>query len=430
MTTILLAPGLLYLYFAAQGSNRASWRRIAVMALPFLGGLSVYLYLPIRASQLPVLNWGNPSTLERFLWHLSGKQYRVWIFSSTEAAGRQFQYFLSAIPREFVYIGLVFGLIGLLVLLRRNRRLFIGLIVMFVTCVLYSINYDIHDIDSYFLLAYITTAILGAVGMDFTARWIARRAGWRHEIGAVLMVLCGLVPLVVHYREVDESGDYLVEDYTKNMFASVEDNALILSYQWDYWVSASLYYQLVKGMRPDVMVVDKELLRRSWYFKELTERYPRLISRSKPEVDAFLAELYKFENELPYDPAVIQARYVAMIASFVSKTIQERPVYVTGEIEPEFTRGFQRVPEGLAFRLYPDAGFHPPEMPQIRYRPFPRRGRLEDLTRRLYSDAFLARGEYLVLAGNRGEAEQAVRTALEFDPTSSRARQWLSSLPK
>ena len=70
MTTILLAPAFLYLYFATQGFDSSSWRRVGVMALPFLLGFSVYLYLPLRALQSPLMNWGDPVTLEKFLLSL------------------------------------------------------------------------------------------------------------------------------------------------------------------------------------------------------------------------------------------------------------------------------------------------------------------------------------------------------------------------
>ena len=62
MTTIFLAPGLLYLYFARHGGARRSWARLARMSVPFFAGLSLYLYVPLRASQNPLLTWGYPVT--------------------------------------------------------------------------------------------------------------------------------------------------------------------------------------------------------------------------------------------------------------------------------------------------------------------------------------------------------------------------------
>lgn len=419
MTTILLAPGLLYLYFVTQGWGKDAWARIAKMAVPFLIGFSVYLYLPVRAAQSPLLNWGNPVTLERFLWHWTGKQYRVWIFSSTETAGRQLKYFLDTLPFEFAYIGLGLAIIGLVVMWVAHRRLAVGILLLFVGCVFYSINYDIHDIDSYFLLAYVSLALLAGVGLLWWVRWAGERINVR-VAGVAALLLC-LVPCAVHFRHTDESGNYLVEDYTNNMFASLQPNALVLSFQWDYWVSASYYYQHVKGVRPDVAVVDKELLRRSWYFKQLEQQHPWLIANSRAEVDAFLKELDKFEHDRPYNPAVIQARFVEMIRSFISRNLAARPVYVTPEIEPEFTAGMQRVPEGLAYRVYDDTLHHEMRVVEFRYRPFERSGRLEDALRNLYAAALNARGMYLMQDGKTDAAASAFRKALEFNPNSREA---------
>lgn len=419
MTTILLAPGLLYMYFATNGAARTSWMRLLAMAVPFLLGLSVYLYLPLRASAGPVLNWGNPVTLERFLWHVGGKQFRVWIFESTEAAGRQLLYFVNTLPGEFAYVGLVFCLVGVVTLWRAHRRLGITLVLLFVTCVAYSINYDIHDIDSYFMLSYVSLALMSGVGLLRVIVWSTQRLRWRTPLSSAAVLALCLVPLPYHFAVVDRSKNYLVEDYTHNMFKSLEPQALILSYQWDYWVSASWYYQLVRGIRPDVVVVDKELLRRSWYLLSLERLYPWLMDQSRHEVEAFRKELYKFEHELSYNPAVIQARFVDMIQSFIRRSLPSRPVYVTGEIEPEFTVGLQRVPQGLAFRLEADTLFHRTSFPQLIFRPFLREGRLESMVKKFYADAYVARAVYYYsMARDSLEARSSLRSALRYDPGS------------
>jgi hypothetical protein len=413
MTTILLGPGLIYLYLSTQGWSKASWRRILRMMIPFATALSLYLYLPVRAAQSPALNWGYPATLERFFWHVGGKQYRVWIFSSMDAAGRQFQYFINSLPWEHAFVGLVLALIGLPLLWRRDRRLFIGTLALFVTCVFYSINYDIHDIDSYFLLAYMCIALWAGCGLFLIGSWIVGRGVRAAWVWGALLILPGVAALILNYGKVDQRGNYLVEDYTMNMFSSLQPGGLVFSYQWDYWVSASYYFQLVEGMRPDLIVIDKELLRRSWYLRQLESRYPWLIQRSREEVNGFLREVDKFEHDIPYNPAVIQARYVEMIGSFIEKNLRDRPVYVTSEIEQEFTAGYQRVPEGLAQRLYRDTLFHPTTLPALLYRPFPGVGREEGMVRRLYAEALVARGYYYV-SHDRGEAERCFARARTF----------------
>ena len=411
MTTILLAPGLLYLYFVEQGAGKSSWKRIVRMGGPFVLGLSAYVYLPIRAAQGALMNWGNPVSLERLLWHLSGKQFRVWLFSSTEAAGKQLNYFVSSYPREFAYIGAVLGIAGMLALFARHRRLATGVVVLFLSCVFYSINYDIHDIDSYFLLAYVCTALWSGFAFLMAHTWIRRKISVRTAAVGGLVAVASLAPIGIHYKQNDESSNHLVEDYTKNMFDSVKPNALVISYQWDFWVSAAYYDQLVRGYRSDVAVVDKELLRRSWYYIQLERRFPWLIKGSREEVDAFNRELYKFEHELPYNPSIIQARYVEMISSFISKNITSRPVYVTQEIEPEFTTGFQRIPEGLAFRLVSDTLFHETVIPDYFVRPFERTGRLESMTKNLYVSSFSALATYYYQHGLASQAQTTAKVA-------------------
>ena len=419
MTTILLAPGMLYLYFSTQGGGTAAWARIGRMVPFFVLGLSVYLYMPVRAGESPVANWGYTATLERFLWHVSGKQYRVWIFSSTEAAGRQLKYFIDSFPREFAYVGPLLAIPGIVRLWRVHRRLLFASLFWFLTCVLYSINYDIHDIDSYFLLAYFSVALWAAFGLLGAGLWLARVFSLRTWIAAGAIVLCSLPPLIVHYRGVDQSRDTTVDCYTKAMFSSLAPRALVFSYQWDYWVSASYYYQYVKGYRPDVAVIDKELLRRSWYLREIASRHPWLVEGSRPEIDAFENEVAKFEHELPYNPAVIQARYEGMIASMIRHSIAERPVYVTREIEPEFTRGYQRVPEGLAFRLWGDSLFHSSLPLDLTLPKLENGGKMHEMVRRLSVEAFVARAEYYYRVGrDPAEAEKAMKMALALDPSN------------
>jgi hypothetical protein len=423
MTTVFLAPGLLYMYFARQGGSRSSWNLLAGMAVPFLAGLSLYAYIPLRASRTPVLNWGYAVTPERLFWHLSGKQYQVWMFSSMDVVGKQLSYFLGTLTGEFSYAGLLLSAAGAFALWRGNRRLAAGVALLFLFCVFYAANYDIHDIDSYFLLAYICMGLTAAVGLSALAGLAAERVPRANRAIPLVILGVSLIPLVVNFRDADESSDHLVEDYTANMFSSLRPDAVIISYQWDYWVSASYYDQMVAGVRPDVTVIDKELLRRSWYIRELESRRPWLIAASRAEVNAFLAQVDLFEHGLPYDPARIQATYVAMIGSFIRRSLPAHPVYVTEEIEPEFTRGLFRVPEGLAFRLTAGSGEVPSTLPEFFYRPLSRRGRLEDMIRKLYADACISRGEYfLLLLHDSGEASKCLEKAVLFDSPSPRAR--------
>ena len=423
MTTILLLPGLLIWFVVLQRWGVRARKIFAAGVVSGLAGLSLYLYLPLRAAGDPVPGWGHVTTLERLLWHVSGKQYRVWIFSSSDAALRQLSAFLNGLPAEVAYTGLPLALLGLLVLWRSDRTLFWATIILWVSCVLYAINYEIHDIASYFLLAYWCVALWGTIGLYRVLEWLAGRLTWSGPLIASVACIPALVALLVQFPRVDQSENHTVEDYTRAMFASFDSNAVVLSYQWDYWVSASYYYQLVRNLRTDVTVIDKELLRRSWYIREVRNRFPSLLAASRAEIDAFLVELQKFEQERPYQSAVIQARFEGMINAIVRNALSTHPVYVTGEIEPEFTVQLQRVPWGLAYRLFRDSTFHDSPSPEFKFRPIPESAEMGPIVRRFYANAALAWGEYRFRSGKEEPGlKHAVELALLYDPAHPAAQ--------
>ena len=176
-----------------------------------------------------------------------------------------------------------------------------------------------------------------------------------HQIAfSIILVLACAGALRANWETNDESKNYYVEEFTMNVFKNIEPNGIIISSQWDFWVAASWYYKYVKHMRPDIVVIDKELLRRSWYFVFLERNYPEIYNNSRAEIEKFLPELYKFEHGIPYDTKIIMQYYSDMITSFVDKN-PGRKVYDTWEIEQNknepFALDYARIPDGMLFRL-------------------------------------------------------------------------------
>jgi tetratricopeptide (TPR) repeat protein len=346
LTTLLILPALTLLFFRAFRDTKERLYLGSRLALFFSLGLSVYLLLPLRAVQRPPLNWGYATDLERFLWHVSGKQYRSWIFSGFESASRQLSYFVQNLHNEIHWLGLALALIGVAALWVRNREMLYFWGIAFVGCLLYSINYDIHDIDSYFLLAYVSLGVFVSFGIF----WLVDLGAKRRWLWLPALAL-PFVQLAQNFSSVDESDNTLVRDYTLNILENLDSNAVVLSYQWDYFVSPALYFQTMRNIRRDVVVIDKELFRRSWYLRYLGDYQRWLIDLARPQVEAFLVQLAKFEKDEPYDPRIIEARFVEMMRAFIKEASKMRPVYVGPEIEPEFLVDFKRIPAGLVFRL-------------------------------------------------------------------------------
>ncbi|MBR9977570.1 MAG: DUF2723 domain-containing protein [Bacteroidetes bacterium] len=427
MSTVFLLPAFALLLLMTHARRPGIWKEFLWAGASLAAGLLPYLYLPLRAAANPYLNWGDPATLEKFIWHVTGKQYSVWMFSSSEAWASQFMHGMEVFGRDSGLLALLPVAVGLAAVFRLRRDVGLFLLTLFLTCVIWAAGYDIPDIDSYFLLGFFVFSAWAAFGIRqlSNGKFFRKQALLRNPMvwGLVL-----LIPLFAQTGRISQAGNYLVEDYTMNMYASLEENALVMSFQWDFWVSASYYYQQVEGMRPDVIVLDKELFRRSWYFEQLRHNYPDVYEASREEIEAFLPHLERFEQGLPYDPVAIEEAFNAVVNGIIERAYKTRPVYVTIEMEKQFAPGYVRVPQGLAFRIYrpedlPDPADTP--MPELRYRNFQSQERLPVEMRNFYASMLLNRAVYLFNAGLYSRVDPLLRQALTFAPDDRRLHEWM-----
>lgn len=483
LTTILLAPACLTLFFYTNLYNKQRlYKLLAFMAVCFVVGFSVYLYLPIRANMNPTLIWGNPYNFERFYWHITGKQFSVWIFSakgsipaflllmgttvglavyglikqktlnqslhfiffiivcvlgyllisgSSEIVNTQFKKFSASLWGEFGTALVLLSILGIYFLSRFNTRIYYFTFLTFFGCLFYSINYDINDIYSYFLLAYITLAVWIGFGAVFiyTQLAVMLKTNIQRLAFGVVVVLTSLVALNANYAGNDESKNHFVEEFTMNVFQNAEPNSIIISSQWDFWVSASWYFHFVKNIRPDIVVIDKELLRRSWYFKFLENNYPEVYNNSRAEIERFLPELYKFEHDIPYDTRSIMKLFEEMMTSFV-KNNPNRRSYITWEIEQNknesFAQDFIRIPDGLLFRMVPRDQIKNNQVTDykvydFKFTPAAPKDYYYETLMRSYAMMLTASASYLITTGRIDDAKKYIELSLTAVPNFPQA---------
>jgi hypothetical protein len=376
MTTLLILPGAAYLYFLKFRFSKKSFKSI----LPMLGIffpvlILLYLYLPIRASQSPAINWGNPVDLERFMRHITGKQYQVWLFSSGAAAKKQLGYFFISLLSEF-NVSLFIVIAGIVAVFSESRRIFIFLSICFLSTVLYSINYDINDIDSYFLLAYISISFFALFGVMKLSSFLKMGKNI-YMISVLIIELFIIVQVYVNFSKVNQSYTYDFEDYTKALIGSTTKNAVIFSYQWDYFISASYYFQNVENFRKDAVIIDKELLRRSWYYNQIRNSHPNAIKGIEPEIKLFLKALQPFERgEKNYNSALLENLYRRIMTNLISTNAGKRDFYIGTELfeneiqAGQFTlpAGYTLIPDIFLFKVVKGNGYVPAKDPDYKIR--------------------------------------------------------------
>lgn len=431
LTTIFLSVGFLYLYFAVNGFSKMSFKKIFYMIVPFVLALSVYVYFFVRGDNT-VIAWGNPVTWDNFMRHVSGKQFSVWMFTSTGSASKQFSHFVNIYPKEFFYIPVIIAIFGIVDTFLKQKRFFYFTLLLFVFNILYAINYDIHDIDTYFLLAFVVTSIWFALGLKFLFA--------KMKISGLAAVSLSLIiPAFSIYGNYDENNlknSHFVKEYTNNVFSSAREKSIIMSTQWDFWVSASFYEQYVHNIRPDVIVIDKELMRKSWYLKHLRDHYPELYLRSNTEFEAYAKELFKFEkftenytkpkNETDKQNLIlIQTTFMNLLNSIITKN-PEYAFYTTSEIEEDknerMMKDYARIPEGLLFRYSPKMEYDSTYTePEIVFTKTNETDYYHTFLMNAYYMMFLNRASFLMNFNKFEKAETLIKRALEIRPNDKTA---------
>jgi hypothetical protein len=359
MTTLFVLPATAYLYFDKFRLKLSGIKRLGAMIflifLPIF--MLVYLYLPIRAAQSPLLNWGNPIDFERFFRHISGWQFQVWFFKSSDVMKKQLSYFVNNIPAEFSFSFLL-CLSGIIISFIKARKFFIFNIILLLFSLIYASNYDIVDIDSYFLMSYISLSFFALFGIVQILTKLHLKKYSLTVATAVVAVII-LCQAMLNYKDNDLKDVYTYEDFSKSVINSTKPNSIVISYLWDYLIAPSYYFQLVEKYRPDVVLVDKELLRRSWYYVQLDRQHPGLMDGIKTEVNMFEDALKPFERNEVYDSNLLESLYRKIMTNLIATNIDKRDIYIAPELydnemqRGEFIlpKGYTVIPDNLLFRI-------------------------------------------------------------------------------
>lgn len=438
LTTILFVPALVFLYFFQPKRKVALTKPMlitfALLILVTSSAAVLYLIPVLRSSGAAWFNWGEVHrSWDAFTYHVLGKQYHV--FMTGKALAQNLPKFLALLPYQCAFAGLAFVVFGAIQLFRKAPQLAIFFILNAVLCFLYTMNYNIHDIESYFVLCFIALLLLMVVG-------IAEVVAYKQQLAVFLLAL-PVANTALNYTSNDISHHNLVPEYTKIITQDLPPNSILISQEWDYFISAFWYKQQIEGYRKDIILIDKELLRRTWYLGELIKWYPAIAS-SKPEIDAYMEELQKFENNLPYNPVIIQQRFIAMLNSFVDRNYTMHPIYITPDIlsrEAGFADGYTLIINGLRYRLIANGDTTPVPDPTMDVTAFAKsaqqyytnipKHKVGSLELDICENLIKGLGRQAQYLANNGKIQQAVpylQSILSIDPTHPEALQMLQML--
>lgn len=455
VTVGLILPALAVLVYRTEGLKFFTSRRLLYAALISIGGLvAVYAYLPFAASRSPVINWGNPRSLQEIWWHVSGRQYRVFLTFSPSMMGTQFVEFCRMLLREFgpawLPLSLILAFAGLRSLFSQDRTSFWFLFFIIMADLAYALSYEIaEDKDAYYLPTFISVAIAAGFGIHWLIRLNAPKALQKtYSIAAAAVLLTSATAFAANWPFNNRRHYFIAHDYAENLFSTIEPNGLLLTQDWQ--VAAPMFYeQEVEQRRTDVKVVDLNLLRRSWYFDYLKRAHPDLVERSRDKIDAYVEDLKEWER----DPAAfarsqpltqkISLAFSEMVRSIVTNEIRFAPVYITNDllvsnqmndyVTQWIPQTYQLIPEGLVFYLASDQAFHDSPDPHLQTRGladgtvrFEKDDAINLKVLPAYTSMLVNRGRYLASFNHYERAIVAFNEALALNPGLAAAREGLT----
>lgn len=459
-TVALTLPAMAALvYRTAHGSFFKSKRLLWAALISFAALVLVYAYLPLAASRQPLLNWGDPHTWQKFWWHVTGHQYQVFFSSAPAQIANQAMEFFRLAAQEFnpgwLPIASVLLVLGVVELFSSDRTTLWFLALLVIADLAYSLNYEIaEDKGAYYLPAFIAVAITAAFGVRLVLRVAIQRANnWRLAPAAAsaLVLLLPAITFAGNFPYCNRHNFRLASDYVANIQSTIAPRGMLLTTDWQVY-SPQLYLREVEQQRRDIIAVDLQLLRRSWYYDYLKTQYPDLINENQNAVQAFLVELHYWEQDpqaFARSPALskrINDRYVEMILSLVGSHLRQAPVYVTGEVATgtmgenaelteTLTQRYQLVPQGLVFQLTTDRNFQANAGAELVTRGLADgtfRFAADDVVRVKVLPAYVTmivnRGRYLETYGRYDEAMKFYERALALDPNSTLGQQAVKEL--
>lgn len=436
LMTSLLVPGLMMLVIGGVGwLGRVSavlshWR----MALPALvAPLLLYLYLPIRSSQGPLMDWGSPDTWGDFWRHVGGWQYRVYLGGNIDVTLVRVwnfllqQWLIASLPL------LVIGIGALALWLRIHWVTAASTVLTAALTIAFAVAYGISEIEPYMVPFYImlVTWVVALPVLLMLDRGVHLDLRWA-SVGVGSLAVLAAGTLLFQYPRQDHSRDRVAELFTTNVYDTLPPNSIVITDYWDAFYAPTYYLQNVRRVRPDLAIIDMSLLRYPWYTEQLRKMYPQLMARSDDIVQSFRVEQRKWVDGESYDGQLLNSLYFGLLESFVARNYDERPAYVlfrpcNPAAPPQFCESnfvapnFHREPAGLSHRLYrePPASTSLPPEPEynlhgLTSNPVP----LDDFGReaaRLYANAYRGLAQRYLSANQMEKAERMASKAVEVE---------------
>ncbi len=265
-TSLIFAPIFALWIYISKKEILKEYKIIIFSFLLFVGGLLTYIYLPIRSSTHPFIDWGNTSNLKNFLYHILRKQYGALVrkpqSSTILQAHRSVGMFIKQniellkIILKNLSIITIFLPFGFYYIYKKERNIFYFLTSSFVfysLIMLYIANFKIAKLSIYvneifFIPSLLILMFISFFGIIYTIE--------KKDIILKYLPFIPILFILFNYHTNNEEKNFIVSEYTTNIFKTVEKNGFLFV-MGDNTTFPISYYYYVKNIRRDIFIIDE-----------------------------------------------------------------------------------------------------------------------------------------------------------------------------
>ncbi|MFH1610729.1 MAG: DUF2723 domain-containing protein [Patescibacteria group bacterium] len=390
---------------------------LSALFLVFLG-LSVYLYLPIRAAQDPVFNWGNPQDIRGFKSQLLREQYNDLKLDSAKIFDKNKLPFVSLffkdISIQFTIPACFIIFLGFLLHYLRDKKTYFLLLGIFVCNSLLiilirsSVSSPINDFyfRVYYLPAYFVLIAWAGVCFQFLIKILFKFINnisktIKTSIKILVILIIFLLPfsfLINNWNDSDRDDFWFVNDWARAVLESMDqDSYLMLNNDqpaFDSMIFSLFYIQAVENVRLDVKLVNLAGIRGMFY-------------------SPFGAELDDF---FEWDDITRKDR----LAKFMWDYVEDESIYLLHPLGKSEEIDLVTRSNGIVYKLYEnideakkdeDINLSLPGLRNLDYIPLEYNMFYLDFL----SDYFLARSSFFMENGYKGLSHKHLLKSIEYD---------------
>nr|XP_005986572.1 PREDICTED: transmembrane protein 260 [Latimeria chalumnae] len=262
------------------------------LSLCFFAGFLPYLYLPISS----YLNrarwtWGDQTTLDGFLTHFLRKEYGTFSLAKSKTSSNMTQMLIVQVQHmktELSFAAQILALLALLCCCCRDAIkssalwLFTVMLAMYSFFFAWRANLDITKplflgvVERFWMQSNFVVSVLAGLGLASVTSLFEKMTGKAstcHRLAWLFTVAIVAHQIHSNHRTCDQSNNYVVDKFARNLFLSMPQHAIILI-RGDLPGNSLRYLQYCEGLRPDLLLVDQEMMTYDWFLPKMAKHLP------------------------------------------------------------------------------------------------------------------------------------------------------------